>query len=227
MNSFVSGPYFNLQHYSSLSAGIQNYPAGSAPVPAGGCRRRPQSRPGGQSARPRRRGQLPAPPAPATAMPQWAVFPSSPPAPAAASASSRRSCVRLLRCGSPSRRRRRDHIPRARQLSCSGPLLLSGRPCRWRPPRPRLPRHCSPICRFRNSTAGKLQKAYQMMHNAATWKMNRYLCRAKIGERWESLDPILVQIWKMAKPGNDTRNVQTVQVSPGMSGVTWNARVSG
>ena len=66
---------------------------------------------------------------------------------------------------------RRGHVPRARRRRCCGPLLRRGRTRRWRPPRPRLHRHC----RRRNSTAGNLPKAYQIMHNDATWKMNRYL----------------------------------------------------
>ena len=71
---------------------------------------------------------------------------------------------------------RRGHVPRARRRRCCGPLLRRGRPRRWRPPRPRLRRHC----RRRNSTAGNLPKAYQIMRNDATWKMNRYLCSVKI-----------------------------------------------
>ena len=68
------------------------------------------------------------------------------------------------------------YVPRARRRRCCGPLLRRGRPSRWRPPRPRLCRRCT----RRNSTAGNLPKAYQIMRNDATWKMNRYLCRVKI-----------------------------------------------
>ena len=50
-----------------------------------------------------------------------------------------------------------------RRLPC-GRLLRSGRPRRLRPSRPRLHRHCW----RRNSTAGKLPKAHQIMHNATT-----------------------------------------------------------
>ena len=46
------------------------------------------------------------------------------------------------------------HVPRARRRRCCGPLLRRGRPRRWRPPRPRLRRHC----RRRNSTAGTCRK---------------------------------------------------------------------
>ena len=48
--------------------------------------------PGRKCARPRRRRQLPAPPAPVTATSQGAARPSSPPAPATASARCRRCC---------------------------------------------------------------------------------------------------------------------------------------
>ena len=46
------------------------------------------------------------------------------------------------------------------------------------------------------------------MCNAATWKINLYLYRAmQIGERWELLDPILMQICKIAIPGNVHENL--------------------
>ena len=103
-----------------------------------------------------------------------------PPAPAAASARCRRCCS----LSSPSQR---------------SPLLRRGRPRRWRPPRPRLRRHC----RRRNSTAGNLPKAYQIMRNDATWKMNRYLCSVKIHVTMGvSRSQILLQIRNIAKPRN-------------------------
>ena len=50
---------------------------------------------------------------------------------------------------------------------------------------------------------GKLPKAFQLMSNAATWKKNQYLGSGmQIGERWELLNPILMQICKIARPGN-------------------------
>ena len=94
---------------------------------------------------------------------------------------------------------RRGHVPRARRRRCCGPLLRRGRPRRWRPPRPRLRGHC----RRRNSTAGNLPKAYQIMRNDATWKMNRYLCSVKIHVTMGvSRSQILLQIRNIAKPSN-------------------------
>ena len=170
------------------------------------CGRRPRPRPGGQRALPRRRFRpLPASCA-AGATSQGAARPSSPPAPPAGAGRGQRSQASPLCTSSSTRPSPQEapaaqccgHVLHARLRRCCGPLLHHGRPRRWRSPRPRLRLHC----RRRNSTAGKLPKAYQIMRNAATWKMNRYLCSAKIGERWESLDPILMQICKIAKPGN-------------------------
>ena len=119
------------------------------------------------------RGQLPAPPAPVTATSQGAARPSSP----LATASAR--CRRCCSLASQSQRSLSSPSQRS-------PLLRRGRPRRRRPPRPRLRRHC----RRRNSTAGNLPKAYQIMRNDATWKRNQYLCSVKIhvtNLRWESL----------------------------------------
>ena len=111
--------------------------------------------------------------------------PSSPPPPAGPSRRRPRPALAVVavvrcRCRPSARCRRRPsswlHVPRSRQRRCCGPLLRRGRPRRWRPPRPSLRRHC----RRRNSTAGNLPKAYQIMRNDATWKMNRYLCSLKI-----------------------------------------------
>ena len=78
MQRFVSGPLFT--SISSFTAGLQNCPAGSVPVPAAGASR----------------DQVPAPPAPVTATSQGAARPSSPPAPAIAAGRGRRRWPRPL-----------------------------------------------------------------------------------------------------------------------------------
>ena len=50
---------------------------------------------------------------------------------------------------------------------------------------------------------GNLPKAYQIMRNDATWKMNRYLCSVKIHVTMGvSRSQILLQIRNIAKPRN-------------------------
>ena len=188
MHSFVSGPLFQ---FAALQQHT-NCPAGRAPV---------------------RAVSAAALPAPATS--RGAVRPSSPPAQTAASfklavvaAASADACFTTAagtHCGSapaaamsralacvavvdvffsaavPAGGARRCHVPRARWRRCCGRLRHHSRPHRY----------------ARSGQAGKLPKAYRIMLNAATWKMNRYLCSAKIGE--QSLDPILMQICKIAE----------------------------
>ena len=51
--------------------------------------------------------------------------------------------------------------------------------------------------------AGNLPKAYQIMRNDATWKMNRYLCSVKIHVTMGvSPSQTLMQIRNIAKPRN-------------------------
>ena len=117
------------------------------------------------------------PPAQATATSRGAARPSSLPRPALASVA---VVYVFFAAAVPAGGARRGHVPRARRRRCCGPLRRRGRPRRCRTPRPRLHRHC----RRRNFTAWKLPEAYQIMCNAATRKIDRYLCSAKIGERW-------------------------------------------
>ena len=199
MHSVVSGPYFNLPLYSrhtklpgwkcarprrcTASAGHGHVPGGSAPVLAAGAGRS-QLQVGSCGfdigGRMRRRGR-PGDSAPAAAVSRALTGVAIEDVFFAAA----------VHAGGT----RRGHVPRARRHRFCGPLLRRGRPSRWRPRRPRLRRHC----RRRNSIAGKLPKAHQIMRNAATCKMNRYLCSAKVGERWESLDPLLMQICRISQ----------------------------
>ena len=125
------------------------------------------------------------------------------------------------------RRRLRQPRPspggqRVRRRRCVR-FLRRGRPSRWRPTRPHPARSsaslswtavpaggarahvCVGIEILQRGSSGSCRK-HVKMRNAATWKMNRYLCSAniRVGERWESLDPspIHMQICKIAKTGS-------------------------
>ena len=144
------------------------------------------------------------PPAPAAASfrrrlrqprPRPAARSSSPPAPGAASARWRRCCVRLLRCCRP--RRRRPQWPRPARLSAS---LL------WTSSLPRPSPQVTP------TSTSALQASKFYSGKAAESTSNNAQCCDKENElvplqrenrsTIESLDPILMQICKIAKPGN-------------------------
>ena len=149
MQSFGSGPLFQIAalqqayktawpkvrpsppvgRHCAAGAGQGHVQGGRAPVFAAGAGH----------------GQLPAAPAPATATSRGAARPSSLPAPALAVVA---VVYIFFATAVPAAGARRGHLPRALQRRCCGPLLRCGRPHRWRPPRPRLRRHCS----RRNST---------------------------------------------------------------------------
>ena len=167
--------YFNLLLYSrhTKTARLE-----VPPLPAAALTR---PRPGGQRARPRRRRR----PRPALA------------------------CVAVVyvffATAAPAGGARGGQVPRARRRDVGGTVVNLFFAAAVPAGCARRGNVCVEILqrgRRRNSTAGKLSKTYEIMHNAATSKMNQYLCSAKICERWESLDPILMQICKISKPGD-------------------------
>ena len=156
----------------AASAGHGHVPGGNAPVLATGAGRR----------------KLPAPPAPATAH-GHVPGGSAASAPVLAASASRGCRPVLAACAGRGQR------------SMSSPLCMSSSP---RPSPQVAPAAATSVSALQASkfySREAVPKAYQIKHNAATWKMNLYLCSAKIGERSGSLNPILMQICKMPKPG--------------------------